>query len=87
MTTSTKGHASQLSPSEANTLTRITNYISHHVVTNPHRPGKVRVVFDASANTLKLSFLNENLNARPGLLNDLVSVLLIIPRREICCYY
>ena len=70
-----KGHASLLLPAETDTCTPITNYIPHHGVTNPHKPGKVRVVFDASAQYNGTS-LNGNLNAGPGLLNDLLSVLL-----------
>ena len=44
-----KGYARKLSQEEAATVGNITWYIPHYPVTNPMKPGKVRVVFDAAA--------------------------------------
>ena len=49
-------------------------YIPHHGVTHPAKPGKVRVVFDCSAEFGGTSF-NKQLIAGPGLINQLVGVL------------
>ena len=49
-------------------------YISHHGVTHPSRPGKVRVFFDCSAEFDGTS-LNKQLIAGPDLTNQLVGVL------------
>ena len=58
------GQARKLSEKETATKTSITNYIPHQGVTNVKKPGKVRVVFDASA-----KFKNTSLNEHvlPGL--------------------
>lgn len=69
-----KNYARKLTQSEISQITR-TNYVRHHCVHNPNKPGKVRGVFDATAkftNTL----LNENHLVGPDLLNNLVSVLI-----------
>ena len=49
-------------------------YIPHHGVTQPSKPGKVRVVFDCSAEFGGTS-LNKQLIAGPDLTNQLVGVL------------
>ena len=49
-------------------------YIPHHGVTHPSKPGKVRVVFDCSAEFGGTS-LNKQLIAGPDLTNQLVGVL------------
>ena len=69
-----KGHATKLTQAESSVVTSITNYIPHHGVTNPNKPGKVRVVFDAAAKYGNTS-LNDNLLQGPDLLNNLVGLL------------
>ena len=49
-------------------------YIPHHGVYHPHKPGKIRVVFDCSA-TFKGLSLNSMLHKGPDLTNSLVRVL------------
>ena len=68
------GHARKLSVSECQQKTQLTNYIPHHGVTNPNKPGKVCVIFDAAAR-YKNNSLNENLLVGPDLLNNLVTIL------------
>ena len=66
------GHARVLKESERNSQSEVTNYIPHHGVTHPKKPGKVRVVFDAAAK-FKGTSLNDKLLAGPDLLNSLVA--------------
>ena len=49
-------------------------YLPHHPVLNPHKPEKVRVVFDCSARYSNTS-LNDQLLQGPDLTNTLVGVL------------
>ncbi|KAJ8375844.1 hypothetical protein SKAU_G00064240 [Synaphobranchus kaupii] len=49
-------------------------YIPHHGVYHPHKPGKIRVVFDCSAHFQETS-LNDHLLTGPDLTNTLVGVL------------
>ena len=63
-----KGHAVKLSPEEAKHHSPVTNYVPHHGVTNVHKPGKVRVVFDAAAQFHKMC-LYEKLLKDPDHLN------------------
>lgn len=49
-------------------------YIPHHGVYHPHKPGRIRVVFDASAKYQDTS-LNDHLLTGPDLTNTLVGVL------------
>ncbi|XP_062421503.1 uncharacterized protein LOC134132867 [Pungitius pungitius] len=49
-------------------------YIPHHGVYHPHKPGKIRVVFDCSAR-FKDTSLNDHLLTGPELTNTLVGVL------------
>lgn len=44
-----KGDAYRLTPEEAAQTSSITWYLPHHPVVNPHKPGKLRIVFDAAA--------------------------------------
>ena len=65
----------KISKEEADSTSNITNYISHHSVVNPNKPGKWRVVFDARALYQNTS-LNQNLIKRPDFLNNLIGVLM-----------
>ena len=49
-------------------------YLTHHGVTHEHKPGRVRVVFNASA-SFKGFCLNKKLLPGPNLLNDLPGVI------------
>lgn len=49
-------------------------YIPHHGIYHPHKPGKIRVVFDCSARFHETS-LNDHLLTGPDLTNTLVGVL------------
>ena len=69
------GHTRQLTKEEAKCNSAITNYIPHHGVLNINKPGRVRVVFDASAKFHNTS-LNDNLLPGVDFLNNLISVLL-----------
>lgn len=69
------GYARKLTDLEAQTKTQKTNYLPHHAVLNPNKPGKVRVVFDAAAKHEGTS-LNQNLLQGPDMTNNLVGVLL-----------
>lgn len=70
-----RGYARKLSPDEAETKGARTNYLPHHGVTNPNKPGKVRVVFDAAAKYDGTS-LNQNLLQGPDMTNNLLGVLM-----------
>ena len=70
-----KRYARKLSQEEPNWTTPITNYIPHHGIQNPNKPGKLRVVFDAAA-YFNNSCLNDHLLSGPDLLNNLVGVFL-----------
>ncbi|CAG2250996.1 unnamed protein product [Mytilus edulis] len=50
-------------------------YLPHHPVTNEHKPGKVRVVFDCAAKFKDVS-LNSRLLQGPDFMNSLVGVLM-----------
>ena len=71
----TKGYAHRLTPEEAARGSSITWYLPHHPVTNPHKPGKLRIVFDAAAEYEGTS-LNKNLVQGPDTTNGLIGVLL-----------
>ena len=69
------GHARKLTPNEASQQRERRWFLPHHAVTNPNKPGKVRVVFDAAAKFQGTS-LNDKLLTGPDLLKDLPGVLL-----------
>ena len=53
----------------------IINYLPHHAVIHPKKPGKVRIVFDCAAKYESLS-LNDRVHQGPDLTNKLIGVLL-----------
>ena len=67
--------ARKLTPEEAAVTSPRTWYLPMHPVTNPNKPGKVRVVNDAAA-TFEGTSLNSALITGPDLLNSLVGALL-----------
>nr|CAB3263159.1 uncharacterized protein LOC104265735 [Phallusia mammillata] len=67
-----KGYAEEV-PNEEQSA-EVVWYLPHHPVTNPHKPGKVRVVFDCAAKYRDQS-LNDALLQGPDLTNSLVGVL------------
>ena len=77
-----KGYARKLTKDEVGTISNTTWYLPHHPVTNPNKPGKVRVVFDAAARFVGTS-LNEQLVRGPTLTNDLTGVLVRFREDEI----
>ena len=49
-------------------------YIPHHAVFHPSKPGKIRVVFDCSAEWHGIS-INKSLMSGPDLTNQIIGVL------------
>ena len=70
-----KGYARKLMPEEITTKGPRTWYLPHFAVTNPNKPGKVRIVFDA-ASEYEGKSLNKNLLQGPDCTNNLTGVLL-----------
>ena len=70
-----KGHAKKLSVEEAKVDDPRRWFLPHHAVTNPNKPGRIRVVFDAAAKSCGTS-LNDKLLTGPDLLRNLIGVLL-----------
>ncbi|XP_036325117.1 uncharacterized protein LOC118738300 [Rhagoletis pomonella] len=68
-----KGYARQLTPEEAAHNKPTTWYLPHFGVVNPHKPGKIRIVFDAAAVTNSTS-LNSVLLKGPEQAQPLVAV-------------
>ena len=73
--TSDPPHARKMSPEEAGTVSKRTWYLPIHPVTNPNKPGKIRVVNDAAAEYKNVS-LNNSLLTGPDMLSSLVGTLL-----------
>jgi hypothetical protein len=71
-----KGFAKPLKKSELTGTFGRNWYLPHHGVVNPQKPGKVRVVFDASAKHEGVA-LNEVLLKGPSLVNDIGTTLLL----------
>ena len=69
-----KGYAKRVPESEIRAQNGSVNYIPHHGVYNPKKPGKIRVVFDCSAK-LKGESLNDYLLSGPNLTNTLIGDL------------
>ena len=68
-----KGYAEQVNPTETESGKTVW-FIPHHGVYHPKKPGKIRVVFDCSAE-LEGQSLNQSLLQGPDLTNNLVGVL------------
>ena len=77
-----KRYIRKLSKEETATVSNTTWYIPHHPVTNPNKPGKLRVVFDAAAKFNGTS-LNDQLLQVPSLTNDLTGVLIRFREEEV----
>ncbi|XP_078493207.1 uncharacterized protein LOC144748758 [Ciona intestinalis] len=69
----TKGYAEEVPMHELKTDRRVW-YLPHHPVMNPHKPDKLRVVFDCAAQHHGIS-INQVLMQGPDLVNSLVGVL------------
>ena len=69
-----KGYAEKIPDNESHPQEGSINYIPHHGVYHPKKPGKLRVVFDCSAK-FKGESLNDKLLTGPNLTNALVGVL------------
>lgn len=70
----TKDYARKLLDHEAKVKSKRTWFLPHFGVTNPSKPGKVRVVFDAAARVANVS-LNSKLLKGPDLNQPLLSVI------------
>lgn len=70
----TKGYARKLSQEEIESPGKRRWFLPHFAVTNPNKPGKLRVVFDCAAETNGVS-LNSQLLKGPDLFNSLLDVL------------
>lgn len=70
-----KGYARKLTDEETKIRSNKTWYLPHHPVLNPHKPGKVCVVFHA-ASTFEGTSLNDQLLHGPDLINNLVGILM-----------
>lgn len=69
-----KGYAKKLSTKESRISTPRTWYLPHFGVTNPNKPGKIRVVFDAAARARGVS-LNDMLLKGPDQYRPLLGIL------------
>ena len=76
-----KGHATKLSNERSNKILNSANYIPHHYVLEPNKPGKIRVVFDAAAKHNNIS-LNEKLLKGPDSLNSFIGLLMRFRKGE-----
>jgi hypothetical protein len=70
-----KGYARKLTEDEVKADSQVRWYLPHHPVTNPNKPGKVRIVFDAAAE-YEGALLNKELLQGPDSTNSLIGVLL-----------
>lgn len=78
-----KGYARKLSPTEIVAKEpKNTWYLPHQAVTNPNKPGKILVVFDAAV-SYKGTSLNDQLVTGPNLLNSLVGDIMRFRRHAV----
>lgn len=70
-----KGYARAATPAELADRPRLVWYLPHFAVTNPHKPGKIRVVFDAASKCRGVA-LNDHLLTGPDLLSSLLGNLM-----------
>ena len=71
----TKGYARKVSQKETNQTTTISNYTLPHNIQNPNKPGKLRLLFDATTYFINTCF-NDHFLSGSYPLNKLVGVLL-----------
>ena len=71
----TAGYARKLEESELSVVSPKRWFLPHHSVSNPHKPGKIRMVFDAAAE-FKGTSLNKELLTGPDLLQELPGILI-----------
>ena len=69
------GYPKKLSQEEASAPVKHQWFLTHHPVTNPNKPGKIRRVFNA-ASKFKGASLNDHLMTGPNLLNSLTGILI-----------
>ena len=77
-----QGFAQQVPHEHLNNHTGPTWCLPHHAVTNPHKPDKVKVVFDCAAK-YKDTSLNDNLIRGPDFMNSLIGVLMRIRKERV----
>ena len=70
-----KGYAEEVSQEQLDRADGAVWYLPHHPVFHPHKPEKLRIVFDCAAKFQGLS-LNDMVHRGPDLTNKLVGVLL-----------
>lgn len=69
------GYARKLEDGEVAVTSRKRWLLPHHAVSNPNKPGKIRIVFDAAAE-FKGTSLNNELLTGPDLLQELPGILI-----------
>ena len=78
----TKKYARILTAEEERLTTPRTWYLPHFAVTNPNKPGKIRLVWDAAAKSQGVS-LNDKLLKGPDLYNSQTGILSIFRERPV----
>jgi hypothetical protein len=69
------GYPKKISQEEASAPVKHQRFLTHHPVTNPNKPCKIRRVFSA-ASKFKDASLNDHLMTGPNLLNSLTGILI-----------
>ena len=77
-----KGYAGKLRPEEINKVSQKIWYLPHYPVYHQAKPGKIRIVFDATAK-FKGTSLNENLIHGPNLANEIIQVLFRFRKEQV----